>query len=187
MTSNTLSQRGVTLLELLVAIAVFYVVVFVAAPKAKRIIDTHKIAANINHINAIVRFARNHAISNYQTTKVCPSQNYSDCSGFWRNPMIVFVDTNNNNIRDEQEPLLAASDPLFQAHKLKGPRSPIKFYENGDNASPASLILCPTTNDNTLARSLYISLQGRIRLSIDHNGDGIHERTRNVNLDCSAI
>jgi type IV fimbrial biogenesis protein FimT len=186
---KTFAQRinGFTLLELLICIALSYVVIGIVAPSAMRIVDAHRIAADINHTNAIIRFARTYAISQFQTTKVCPASDHATCSRLWEQALIVFVDKNKNNIRDPNEALLAAGSAIFKQHKMKGPSSPIQFYESGDNASPASLVLCPKSNDVSLARALYVSLQGRVRLSVDHDDDGIHERVRRENLVCSSF
>jgi type IV fimbrial biogenesis protein FimT len=185
--SKLLSSRGFTLMEMLIAISLSYIILGVITPSAKRIIDKHRISADINHTSALIRYARTLSISQIETIKLCPAINYSVCEKDWKSPLIVFVDTNNNNIRDEDEPLLGAGNALSKQHKMRGPKSPIKFYENGTNASPASLTLCPISNDNTLARAIYISLQGRTRLSKDHNNDGIHERVENTNLNCELI
>jgi type IV fimbrial biogenesis protein FimT len=187
MTQKTGFGSGFTLLEVLISITVLYVVLGIAAPSAKRILDVHRIAADINHTSAIIRFARTFAISQYQTTKICPAPDHTTCTRNWNKSLIVFVDTNNNNLRDIDEPLLAASSGLNKQHKMKGPNTSIRFYENGENASPASLTVCPKSNDSTLARAIYVSLQGRIRLIIDHNNDGVHERIKNVNLVCASF
>ena len=175
---------GFTLLEMLIAITIIYIVLGVITPSAKRIIDKHRISADINRTSALIRYARSLAITQIETIKLCPSSDHSQCSINWRLPIIVFVDTNNNNIRDKDESLMAAGRAIAKQHKMTGPKSPIKFYENGTNASPASLTLCPLSKDMTLARAIYISLQGRTRLSKDHNNDGIHERVKNINLIC---
>ena len=172
---------------MLIAVAIIYIVLGVVTPSAKRIIDKHRISADINRTSALIRYARSLAISQIETIKLCPSNDHSQCGINWTLPLIIFVDSNNNNIRDKDELLLAAGRAIAKQHNMIGPKSPIKFYENGTNASPASLTLCPTSNDNTLARAIYISLQGRTRLSTDHNNDGIHERVKNVNLDCESI
>ena len=181
------NDSGFTLLELLVGMTLIYVVLGFAAPSAKRIVDSHRMAANINHTSALLRFARNHAISHYETTKVCPSIDFLECTKNWSDPLIVFTDINNNNVRDNNESLLSASSAAPKQHKIAGPKSAIRFFENGENASPASLVICPISNDITLARALYVSLQGRIRLSLDYNNDGIHERVEKVNLDCISF
>lgn len=186
-TDKLLSSRGFTLMEMLIAIALSSVILGLITPSAKRIIDKHRISADINHTSALIRYARTLSISQVETIKLCPAHNHSVCDSDWKLPIIVFVDTNNNNVRDADEPLLAAGKALDKQHKMKGPKSAIKFFENGTNASPASLTLCPISNDNTLARAIYISLQGRTRLSKDHNNDGIHERIENTNLNCELI
>lgn len=176
--------RGFTLVELLIAVATLYIVLGVVTPSAKRIIDKHRISADINRTNALVRYARTLAINQIETIKLCPSNDYSQCNEDWKLPLIVFIDLNHNNIRDKEEPLMAAGSAIARQHYMTGPKSPIKFYENGTNASPASLTLCPINKDNTLARAIYISLQGRTRLSVDYNNDGIHERIKNKNIVC---
>jgi type IV fimbrial biogenesis protein FimT len=178
---------GFTLVELLVGMAIVYVVLGFAAPSAKRIVDSHRMAANINHTSALLRFARNHAISHYETTKVCPAKDFIKCTKNWTEPLIVFTDLNNNNVRDQNERLLSASSAAPKQHKIAGPKSAIRFFESGENASPGSIVICPVSNDNTLARALYVSLQGRIRLSVDYNRDGIHERVKKVNLACVSF
>jgi type IV fimbrial biogenesis protein FimT len=187
MNRKTYYCKGFTLLELVTSITVLCVVLGIAAPSVKRIIDVHTIAADINQTNAMIRFTRTTAMSQYETTKICPAQDHSRCTKDWSQSLIVFVDNNNNNVRDSEEPLLAANVGVSKQHKMKGPRSAIRFYGSGENASPASLVLCPNSNDNTLARALYISLQGRIRQSKDYNDDGIHERVKKVNLVCTSF
>lgn len=174
-------------MELLIVIAVTYIILGLITPSAVRIINKHRISADVNNTSALIRYARSLAISQVETIKVCPSDDHSKCELNWKLPLIVFADNNNNNIRDKDEPLLGATRAIAKQHKMRGPKLPIKFYETGLNASPASLTLCPISNDNTLARALYISLQGRIRLSKDHNNDDIHERVINVNLNCVLI
>lgn len=180
-------NAGFTLIELLICIGVLYTVISIAAPSAKRILDHHRIAADINRTNAMLRFARTNAISLHETIKLCPSNDYATCTKNWHHPLIVFADKNRNNFRDDNEILLGAGMAISTQHKMKGPKSAIVFYENGDNASPASLLLCPRSNDDTLARALYVSLQGHVRPSVDYNQDGIEERIKHVNLVCSAF
>lgn len=181
------TNKGFTLLEILIVIAMSYIVIGLVAPSAKRILDINRIAADINHTSALIRYARTLAISQIETIKLCPASDHSICNKSWQLPIIVFADNNNNNIRDEDELLLASGIAIADYHKMNGPKSPITFRENGTNASPASIILCPTNNDSTLARAIYISLQGRTRLSQDYNNDGIHERIRNSNLNCESF
>ncbi len=181
------NTHGFSLVEVIITIAILWIVLGVIAPNAKRILDYNRMVADINQASAVFRFARTHAISTYETTKVCPTRDYSQCTLNWTQALMVFVDRNHNDIRDDDEPLLVASSAIAKQHKAKGPQSSVRFYHSGANASPASLILCPVNNDNTLARALVISLQGRARVSKDTNNDGIHERVMQQNIDCISI
>lgn len=179
--------KGLTLLELLMALAIVSILLTVVAPAATDIVRKSKITAEINQLSAIIRYARTHAIITNNTVTICPSINHSVCQPSWTSPLIVFIDTNNNFIRDDNEAIITAKQGSHEQHKIKGPQKPIRFYETGTNASPSSLILCPIDNDNNYARAIIVSLQGRTRVSKDSNNDGIHERTKGNNINCLLI
>lgn len=100
---------------------------------------------------------------------------------------MVFIDKNNDKTLSEADKMLA-SDSFFQRfHKIKGSNRPIVFYENGSNSTPATIIICPKSNETEMAKAVIVSLQGRIRISSDRNDDGIDELSSKKNIDCLAI
>jgi type IV fimbrial biogenesis protein FimT len=70
------------------------------------------------------------------------------------------------------------------SNQLYSRKKTIKFYESGITASPASVRICPASNDAKYARLLTVSLQGKIKLSSDKNSDGIHENSAGTALSC---
>jgi type IV fimbrial biogenesis protein FimT len=179
--------NGFTLLELLITISIAVIVTTIVQPSAQKVLQQSRITANINQMSGLIRFARTHAITQLSDITLCPSNNMKTCDGNWRHHLIVFEDLNDNQVLDNQERLLASAQALSEGHKIKGSRRLISFKHTGSMASPASLILCHRNNENTLARGIYVSLQGRVRLTKDSNHDGIHETSPGENIDCSTI
>ncbi len=180
-------HSGFTILELFIALAVFSLVFLVVAPSAHNIIKRHRLIAEMNKTSSFIRYARYSAISLANTVTICPSSNFIHCQKSWKDGLIVFIDSNYNKQLDHTERLLASESFFSRFHKIKGANRPIVFYENGTNSTPATIIICPQSNESIYAKAVVVSLQGRVRLSIDSNKDGIDETSGNNNIDCQAI
>ncbi len=179
--------NGFTLLEIMTAIAVFSIVTFVVAPSGATIIKKSRLISEINKTSSFIRYARYSAISLAETVTICPTNDFVHCQKSWRDGLMVFIDKNNDKTLSEADKMLA-SDSFFQRfHKIKGSNRPIVFYENGSNSTPATIIICPKSNETEMAKAVIVSLQGRIRISSDRNDDGIDELSSKKNIDCLAI
>lgn len=178
------SIKGLTLVETLIVLAIFGLSLTFVGPNIQRFVAHSRIIAQINDISAIIQHARAMAINHHDTITLCPSPNFSRCSYDWQQGIVVFIDQNGNSIRDDEELLLASSQKIPATEKVLGPNSTIRFYDTGANSSAASILICPHNNDATLARALFISLQGSTRVSKDENRDGVHDRRRGQNLSC---
>lgn len=180
-------QRGFTLLEILLCVAILLLSATMVGPNILYFVERSHMSADINDISSLIRFARTHAISEVSNVTICPSEDFRSCGKNWRSPLIGYVDHNGNDKVDSNESILASTQGISPSHKIKGPKSRLVFYQSGANASPASLLLCPISNNNKLARGIVISLQGRTRLTKDTNNDQIHESSPGKNIDCSLI
>jgi len=176
--------NGLTLVETLIVLAIFGLSLSFVGPNIQRFVAHSRIIAHLNDISAIIQHARVLAINHHDTITLCPSPNFSRCSNDWQQGIVVFIDLNGNSIRDDEELLLASSQKIPATEKVFGPNSTIRFYDTGLNSSAASILICPHNNDATLARALFISLQGSTRVSKDENRDGVHDRRRGQNLAC---
>jgi type IV fimbrial biogenesis protein FimT len=179
-----LRYKGTTLVELMVAVGILAIVGTLGVPSFLSIITKARITSETNQLNGLIRFARFKAIEQQQLTLLCPTSDYSHCDTDWNEPKIVFIDTNNNNERDPQEPMLMSMPKSHDSNQLYSHKKTIKFYESGITASPASVRICPASNDAKYARLLTVSLQGKIKLSSDRNNDGIHENSAGTALSC---
>lgn len=177
-------MRGFTLLELLVVIAIMSIALGVVAPSLQFTIAKSRVLAQRNELNNIIRYARLSAIDEYATVTICPTSNMQTCENNWNQSLIVFMDENQNASLDQDETLLRAINSAANYNSVKGPNGYIRFYASGANSTPASLIICSLQEYPELNRGLFISLQGRTRLSRDSNLDGMHEGSNGNVLSC---
>lgn len=178
-------QSGLTLLEMMTVLAVLAILFSAVVPNATDMIDKSRVTAQINHMSSLLRYTRHNAIDNYLSTSLCPSANLRDCDfSDWNLPKMLFSDRNFNDIRDNDEVLVYASSKTAKGVIMQGPTRALRFYENGVIGSPASIIVCSEQDKPKLTRALFVSLQGRVRLSEDTNEDEIHERANGEALFC---
>lgn len=178
-------QKGMTLLEMLVALAIAAIVLTVVAPSVQTIVSKNRTTSEINELSGAIQFARFTAIDLTSTTVVCPASNYATCSTNWNEPKIVFVDDNSNGKRDTAETLLLSTTGISSTNTMTGPSTPISFFESGVTNASVSIKVCPKTNEAKLARSININAQGRVRVSVDSNKDDVYEDTDGNDLSCS--
>ncbi len=100
-------NRGITLLELVVAMGIAAVLMAVAVPSYRYVTNSNRIAAEVNGLLGDLQFARSEAIKEGGTVTVCVSSNGTSCSGAtttnWASGWIVFSDPNNNHVVDANE------------------------------------------------------------------------------------
>lgn len=183
--ANRHTQKGLTLIEMLITLAIAAIILTVVAPSVQTIIAKNRTTSEINELSGIIQFARFTAIDQTSTTLVCPAGNYSTCTTNWNEPKIVFIDSNGNGSRDTAEPLLLSSTGIASSNTMTGPTAPIQFFDSGATNANVSIKVCPNSNDAKLARSININTQGRVRISIDSNKNDIYEDTDGDELSCS--
>ncbi len=176
--------KGTTLVELMVVVGILAILGTLGVPSFLSILTKSRITSETNQLNGLIRFARFKAIEQEQLAVLCPTSDYSLCNDDWNAPKIVFIDANHNNERDPQESMLMSMPKSNSSNQIYSRNRTLKFYESGITASPASVRICPASKEAKYARLLTVSLQGKIKLSRDKNGDGIHENGAGVALSC---
>ncbi|WP_237060495.1 GspH/FimT family pseudopilin [Microbulbifer sediminum] len=90
-----LNQRGFTLIELMVTIAVLAIVVSIAAPNFATMINNNRSAALGEELAGAFNFARSEAVKRGDRVSICASNDGATCSaaGTWDQGWIVFSDS----------------------------------------------------------------------------------------------
>jgi len=177
-------HKGLTLLEMLIAIAILAILVATVTPSVSNILTQNRITSDVNRLSALAQHARFTAINEQLTVTLCATTDYMDCSSEWRNAKMIFIDTNSNSKRDEDERLISTSDPIHQRNVISGVTDPILFAQEGSSSIRTTITLCPDNQDTTFATALLIALHGRISIAIDSNDDGIKEDLSGDELTC---
>lgn len=87
--------RGFTLLELLIAMAVAAILLAIATPSYRSVVQRNSIAANVNDLVGDVNYARSEAVTRGQDVYICSSTNQLDCNGGenWSSGWVVYAAT----------------------------------------------------------------------------------------------
>ena len=119
--------RGFTLIEVLVTIAIVAILVRLAAPSFKSMIQSNTMSSNVNSFLADVRYARSEAIKRGGNVVMCRSnspENNPACNGSsgasygWVTGWVIFHDLNKNGAIDSGETVLRVQGPIVSMDSI---------------------------------------------------------------------
>lgn len=102
-------NRGFTVIELLIVIAVVAVMLSWAMPNLKGTLARNQLLGQANELASAMALARSEAVTRGTQAGVCASANGTTCSGSsndWDKFILVFVDQDRGSDFDNTEPLL---------------------------------------------------------------------------------
>lgn len=167
--------KGFTLIEIQITLLILVVVLVLAIPVWSNILLTNRLATESNTFLAALHLTRSEAVKRNVRTTLCVSTNGVGCSsgGNWHQGWIMFIDPNNNALRDSNEIIIRQGQPLSSNLLLSG-NSPVANYISY-NASGATRLVSGALQMGTLtlcqkslvrgdARFVIISSTGRPRI-----------------------
>ena len=168
-------NRGLTLIELLIALSVMAILVAVAIPAYSNMLISHRLATQSNTFLSALHLARSEAIKRNGRVVVCKSSSGESCAagGGWEQGWIVFEDANNNASLDDAEALLRWGQALDEGFVMTG-NAPVAAYvsytplgltkKTSGAFQAGTITLCPPDGSEGDARQVVISITGRPRI-----------------------
>ena len=171
---NTSCQRGFTLVEVLITVAIASILLSIAAPSFSTLVKNNRISSSVSEFTGSLYLARSEAIKRGKNVTVCKSNNGSTCitTGNWEQGWITFEDPNDNAVVDNSE---AAS--IIRIHKAlpnmltltgnSNVRSHITYAPTGrlSTGINGTVTLCDDRSGENVGKDIVIISTGRFRIS----------------------
>lgn len=186
---NLISERGVTVIELAVAMVVLGILVAAAVPSFVQLLRDADRTTVLSELTAALNLARSEALGRGVPVSVCRSADAATCSsGTWAQGWLVFVNTDNDVPAqvDAGEEILKARQQAQPAYTLTPNNNYANFitYRADGSVNNIGRITYCDRRGVAEARAVLINMAGRVRLSRDLNGNGIDEDEAGDALTC---
>lgn len=174
--------RGFTLVEFVAAVSISAIVLGMAIPAFSNIINDTQLSTQTNEFAGYLNYARSAAIKYGERVQVCKSVDQQQCdnSSSWDDGWIIFVDSNMDRQRNNNEVVLQAATPTTDDITIDYGAFPtdnyIVYYPSGRSLGNGTFTFCDQQGD-TKAHALVLYKTGRLRAA-DIMPDGSP-------LDCS--
>jgi len=155
-----------TLIDLLLALSILLIVTAIGIPSFTKIIDKNEQQKTLRELSSLLSTARQSAITYTKPAIVCPSIDKLNCTENWNNPLIVFVDNDNDKKRSDNEKLITTASIISSRANLTwrgyGSDSRVRFTPYG-TAQNGTFYYCKNTGAHQLRAQLKINNTGRTR------------------------
>ena len=170
------SQRGFTLLELLVAVAVAAILVLQAVPAFGSFFNGSLTSVQVNEFVSDIQLARSEALKRNGRVSVCPTSDGSNCSGSsdWATGWLVFTDTTGTrgDFDGTDELIIVREGVKGNIALNSGGDTSIQFLSSGytsnyndASASNVSFTMKPMSCEGMNQREIVITRYGHLALT----------------------
>lgn len=161
--SKANTQRGFTLLELLIACSVAMISLSIAVPSFASMVQSSRVKSTSHALNNSLLVARNHALNNRTRVIIChaSSSAQTSCSNQrnrntnWRNGLISFADRNANNELDSGDEIINKMTLNQDVAVVFNQNGRLRFFNDGSSRSAGFYICHKTTQHQRHIRILH--------------------------------
>jgi len=179
---------GFTLVELLIVIVLISVVASYAIPSMGNLVDNSRRHAAVSDMVSLLNLARNSAILEQHTVTICPLDQTNTCTHDWNTrPVTVFRDPDSDRVLAKGSDIIRVNQVVEggQWDANTSSRPYFRFFATGmASYAIGNMTWCPDDNNSHLAAQIVVNMGGRLRLSEDHDGDGVIENADGTPVNC---
>jgi type IV fimbrial biogenesis protein FimT len=157
-------QRGFTLLELMITVAVSIILLTIGIPSFVDMIRTNKLTTNVNLFVQTLHLARSEALKAGGGT-LCASKSYTACDGGnWRDGWIIFTDIDGDGSVGVNETIVRVQEALPSQFVITADGLSVTYGRNGFLTPPGttrSFTFCNQRTGVGAGRAVGVSPAGR--------------------------
>lgn len=165
------SERGFTLVELMITVVIVGILLAVAAPGLRKSLDRTRLQSTAGDLFSSLMLARSEALKrNEDVILLCKKDDGSRCTvngtdGVWKYGWLVYPASDPNEILTERgalvggQTLWAVDDPNDASPSAKF--DDISYQSNGASSDMASFVVCNSEADTDTGRRVSVEITGR--------------------------
>lgn len=192
------ADRGFTLLELMLTLAIAAVVLVVGVPGMREFLWQSSLTTKVNTLASSLNVARSEAVARGKTVSMCRSANPTAASpacttaaGSWASGWVVFVnlDADSPAAIDAGETVLQAFEGLDGGESLSSSatfQNSVSFGPDGIASGTGEFVLC-RNSDTDYLRSVEVERSGHIYQGRRLNDGSVVRRNGATVTSCTAI
>lgn len=171
-------QQGFTIIELLVAVAIFAILAGIGVPSFVDYMANSRLTASTNELVAAMQYTRSESIRRNARVAICPSTDGASCSGAnaWEAGWIIYTDANNNAMPDMPADIIRVQSALDGQLTISGNGSIDSYISFTGRGAPqtmggatqsGTLSVCDDMGDGNSGRAIQLSASGRLKTTND--------------------
>jgi type IV fimbrial biogenesis protein FimT len=175
------AQRGLTLPELVVSLAVVSTLTVGAGQQFTRLLQENRMATEVNRFMGALQLARYSAVTQARRVVLCPSRDGVNCGrgADWVRGWLLFQSDDREH--DPEEPLLQAGGALTETIRMQSGnhRKRVVYQQDGSSGGTNSSFTFCDRQELAKPRVICLSNSGRPRLA--------HTRCDGKPVRCAAV